>query len=129
MCIRDRTGRKLVYVNEHFTRRLVEMNATESKVVLEYLTEWVKNPRFTVRYHWTPGTIAIWDNRCTQHFVLNDFEGERIIQRGTVMGDVGEAAQPSQWQPWMRPGRLSATTRLDRQLNRYMRNKAAETAD
>jgi taurine dioxygenase len=105
------------------------MNATESKVVLEYLTEWVKNPRFTVRYHWTPGTIAIWDNRCTQHFVLNDFEGERIIQRVTVMGDVVEAAQPSQWQPWIRPGRLSATTRLDRQLNRYMRNKAAETAD
>ena len=127
--IHPETGKKALYVNEHFTRRLVEMNATESKVVLEYLTEWVKNPRFTVRYHWTPGTIAIWDNRCTQHFVLNDFKGERIIQRVTVMGDVVEAAQPSKWQPWIRPGRLSATTRLDRQLNRYMRNKAAETAD
>ena len=61
--------------------------------------------------------------------MLNDFEGERIIQRVTVMGDVVEAAQPSQWQPWIRPGRLSATTRLDRQLNRYMRNKAVGTAE
>jgi taurine dioxygenase len=86
--VHPETGAKALYVNEHFTRRLVEMNATESKVVLDYLTSWVKNPRFTVRYHWTPGTIAIWDNRCTQHFVLNDFEGERIIQRVTVMGDI-----------------------------------------
>ena len=103
------TGEKALYVNEHFTRRLVEMNATESKVLLDYLTGWVKNPRFTVRYHWTPGTIAIWDNRCTQHFVLNDFEGERIIQRVTVMGDEVAAATPSPWEPWVRPGRLSAT--------------------
>ena len=127
--VHPETGAKALYVNEHFTRRLVEMNATESKAVLEYLTSWVKNPRFTVRYHWTPGTIAIWDNRCTQHFVLNDFEGERIIQRVTVMGDIVEPAQPSPWESWVRPGRLSATTRLDRQLNRYMKNKAAESAD
>ena len=50
--IHPESGKKVLYVNEHFTRRLVEMNATESKVVLEYLTEWVKNA-LTVRYHWT----------------------------------------------------------------------------
>ena len=61
--------------------------------------------------------------------VLNDFEGERIIQRVTVMGDIVEPAQPSPWESWVRPGRLSATTRLDRQLNRYMKNKAAESAE
>ena len=125
--VHPETGVKALYVNEHFTRRLVEMNATESKAMLEYLTGWVKNPRFTVRYHWTPGTIAIWDNRCTQHFVLNDFEGERIIQRVTVMGDIVEPAVSSPWEPWVRPGRSSATTRLDRQLNRYMKAKAAAT--
>jgi taurine dioxygenase len=93
--VHPETGAKALYVNEHFTRRIVEMNATESRVILDYLTEWVKNPRFTVRYKWTPGTIAFWDNRCTQHFVLNDFEGERIVQRVTVMGDeVKGAATP-----------------------------------
>ena len=122
------TGRKALYVNEHFTRRIVEMNATESQVVLDYLTAWVKNPRFTVRYRWTPGTIAIWDNRCTQHFVLNDFEGERIIQRVTVMGDVVQGVGPSPWEPWVRPGRTSAASRLDRQLHHFMRAQRADDA-
>ena len=113
------TGRKALYVNEHFTRRIVEMNATESEMLLGYLTRWVANPRFTVRYRWAEGTVAIWDNRCTQHFVLNDFEGERVIQRVTIMGDKPEGA-PARWQPWVRPGRLSATSRHDRQLYQYL---------
>jgi taurine dioxygenase len=120
--VHPETGRKALYVNEHFTRRLVELNATESEVLLGYLTRWVANPRFTVRYQWSEGTIAIWDNRCTQHFVLNDFEGERIIQRVTVMGDRPEGAAP-RWEPWVRPGRLSATSRHDRQLALYLRNR------
>jgi taurine dioxygenase len=113
------TGMRALYVNEHFTRRIVEMNATESDVLLGYLTRWVASPRFTVRYRWTAGTIAIWDNRCTQHFVLNDFEGERIIQRVTVKGDKPTGA-PAKWAPWVRPGPLSATSRLDRQLHQFM---------
>ena len=59
----------------------------ESDMLLSHLTKWVTQPQFTVRYHWTEGTIAMWDNRSTQHYVVNDFDGERIIQRVTVMGD------------------------------------------
>lgn len=118
------TGRKALYVNEHFTRRLVELSAGESRALLEYLTRFVTEPRFTVRYHWTEGTVAIWDNRCTQHFVLNDFVGERVIHRVTVMGDRPEGAAP-RWSPWVRPGRLSATSRHDRQLAFYLRDQAA----
>ncbi len=114
------TGRRALYVNEHFTRRIVEMTATESEALLAYLTKWVANPRFTVRYRWTEGTIAIWDNRCTQHFVLNDFSGERIIQRVTVMGDRPEGSAPPRWAPWVRPGPLSAASRLDRQLHQFL---------
>lgn len=122
------TGRKALYVNEHFTRRIVEMNASESDALLQYLTRWVTSPAFTVRYRWTEGTVAIWDNRCTQHFVLNDFEGERIIQRVTVMGDKPEGTQPPRWEPWVRPGRLSATSRHDRQLHQYLKaNFSMET--
>ncbi len=116
------TGKKALYVNEHFTRRIVEMNATESDAILNLLTKWVSNPRFTVRYNWTPGTIAIWDNRCTQHFVLNDFDSERVIQRVTVVGDHVEGVGPSRWQPWVRPGRLSATSRHDRQLYLHLKS-------
>ena len=81
------SGLPALYVNEHFTRRIVELGAEESEVLLRHLTRWVQQPRFTVRYAWTEGTIAFWDNRATQHFVLNDFEGERVIQRVTVQGD------------------------------------------
>lgn len=117
------TGKKSLYVNEHFTRRIVELNATESDVLLTYLTNWVKNPRFTVRYRWTEGAIGIWDNTCTQHFVLNDFEGERIIQRVTVMGDEVTAAKESPYEPFLRSGPLSATSRFDRQLFTFLKSK------
>ena len=118
------TGRKVLYVNEHFTRRIVEMNATESEAILNYLTRWVSNPRFTVRYRWSAGTVAMWDNRCTQHFVLNDFEGERVIQRVTIMGDAVEGACEPKWQPWTRPARSSATSCHDWQLYKYLKNKS-----
>lgn len=124
--VHPETGRKLLYVNEHFTRRIVEMNASESEMLLSYLTHWVQNPRFTVRYRWTEGTIGMWDNRCTQHFVLNDFEGERIVQRVTVMGDEPIAAAAPRWQPWIREGRLSATSRHDRQLFNYLKNQGED---
>ena len=124
--VHPETGRKALYVNEHFTRRIVEMNATESDAILRHLTRWVSNPRFTVRYHWQEGTIAMWDNRCTQHFVLNDFEGERVIQRVTIMGDKPEGSEP-RWQPWIKPGRLSAARRHDRQLHQFL-TKDSKTA-
>jgi hypothetical protein len=87
------TKKKSLFVNEHFTRRIVELSHQESEALLAFLVRWIQSPRFTVRYHWTPGTIAMWDNRCTQHHVLNDFEGERVIQRVTVMGDRPEPAR------------------------------------
>lgn len=114
------TGDKALYVNHHFTRRIVEMSHDESEALLGLLKNWVTQPRFTVRYQWSAGTIAMWDNRCTQHSVLNDFEGERVIQRATVMGDVPEGTAPPRWEPWT-PRRGGALTRHDRQLRRFLR--------
>ena len=85
----------------NFTRRIVEMNVTESDAVLGY-HRLGKEPTLHRALPLDPGTIAIWDNRCTQHFVLNDFEGERVIQRVTVMGDQVEAAAQPIAQPWVR---------------------------
>ncbi len=126
--VHPETGARSLYVSEHFTRRIVEMNWSESKALLDYLTNWVKNPRFTVRYRWSAGTVAIWDNRCTQHFVLNDFDGERVIQRVTVMGDEVTAASKPGYQPYVRPGPLSATSRHDRQLAMYLKAQRGEDA-
>lgn len=120
--VHPETGRKVLFVNEHFTRRIVELSHEESDVLLAFLTRWVTEPRFTVRYHWTQGTVAMWDNRCTQHCVLNDFEGERVIQRVTVMGDHPQPAVPPRWEP--RIGPLSAASRHDRQLHDFLKQRA-----
>ena len=112
------TGRRSLFVNEHFTRRIVELSHDESDVVLQFLTRWATNARFALRYRWSEGTIAMWDNRCTQHYVLNDFEGERVIQRVTVMGDVPEPAVPPRWKPRIQP--FTATSRHDRQLRAFL---------
>jgi taurine dioxygenase len=113
------TGRRSLFVNEHFTRRIVELSDAESTMLLGHLTAWVQQPRFTVRYRWTAGTIAMWDNRCTQHHVLNDFEGERVIQRVTVMGDVPEPAAPlPRFEPY---GAGTAAFWRDTDMRRQMR--------
>ncbi|NCY08129.1 MAG: taurine dioxygenase [Betaproteobacteria bacterium] len=122
--VHPETGRKALYVNEHFTRRIVELSAAESDNLLAYLTRWVTNPRFTVRYRWSPNCIAIWDNRCTQHFVLNDFAGERIIQRVTVMGDQPNGVGLPRWAPAVKAGPSTAASRHDRQLRKFMKEKS-----
>jgi len=118
------SGKKVLYVNEHFTRRIVEMTMDESDMLLSHLTKWVTQPQFTVRYHWTEGTIAMWDNRSTQHYVVNDFDGERIIQRVTVMGDEVNASSNPRWRPALREG-YSAVTTHDKQLINHLKNKEA----
>ena len=63
----------------------------------------------------------MWDNRSTQHFVLNDFVGERIVQRVTVMGDTVTAAKEPQFEPYLPQGPLTAMSRHDRQLAMYLK--------
>jgi taurine dioxygenase len=121
--VHPETGRRSLFVNEHFTRRIVELSDTESALLLGHLTRWVQQPRFTVRYHWTDGTVAMWDNRCTQHHVLNDFEGERVIQRVTVMGDEPLPAAPlPRWDP---QGATTAAYWRDTDMRRQLKAQRA----
>lgn len=120
-------GRKAVYVSEHFTRRIVEMNAQESDLLLSYLTNHVKQPAFTVRYKWSAGTIGMWDNRFTQHYVVNDFVGERVIERVTVMGDQVHG-NPPRWPAFTESAKRSAMSRHDRQLRNYLKKAGADEA-
>jgi taurine dioxygenase len=94
------TGRKSLFVNRTFTSHIVEMRRTESDALLDYLYAWSEQPAFQCRYRWDEGTIGIWDNRCTQHYAVPDYEGRRRIERVTVIGDapIGGAAR---WQPYV----------------------------
>lgn len=123
--VHPETGRRSLFVNEHFTRRIVELSDSESALLLGHLTRWVQQPRFTVRHRWTAGTVAMWDNRCTQHHVLNDFEGERVVQRVTVMGDDPRPATPlPRWEPY---GSKTATFWRDTEMRRQLSAQRAIT--
>jgi taurine dioxygenase len=81
------TGRKLLFVNGNFTTRIVELTETESRTLLDYLLGHLGSPEFQVRFHWEEGSLAIWDERCTQHRAISDYDGRRIMQRCMMQGD------------------------------------------
>jgi len=82
------TGRKALYVNIAHTVRFAGMTEAESAPLLGYLFELQVRPEFTCRFVWRPGSIAFWDNRCTQHNPINDYHGyRRVMHRITLEGD------------------------------------------
>lgn len=82
------TGRKALYVNRAHTLRFAGMTEQESAPILEYLFAHAVREEFTCRFLWEPGSLAFWDNRCTQHYPLNDYPGQRrAMHRVTVEGE------------------------------------------
>jgi taurine dioxygenase len=82
------TGRKSLYVNGGHTVRFKDMTEEESAPILEFLFRHVVRPEFTCRFRWDVGSLAFWDNRCTQHNPVNDYHGfRRVMHRITLAGD------------------------------------------
>ena len=83
------TGRRALYVNLGHTTRFDGWTEEESKPLLDFLFTHITRPEFTCRFHWTPGAIALWDNRSVQHYPVNDYHGHRReMHRITLQGDV-----------------------------------------
>ena len=81
------TGRKALYVNRGFTRRILGIPRDESEGVLRYLYEHMENPLFQCRFRWRANSVAFWDNRCVQHHAMWDYwphtrSGFRVTVRG-----------------------------------------------
>lgn len=82
------SGEPCLYVNQSFTTKIRGFSKDESQSILDYVYRHSCQHQFSVRYHWTQGDIAIWDNRNTQHAVVGDFGSmPRKIQRITVEGE------------------------------------------
>jgi taurine dioxygenase len=82
------TGRKALYVNAGFTTRLLSVPSDESAGVLRYLFQHMENPLFQCRFRWRPGSLAFWDNRCTQHRAMWDYwPHRRYGNRVTIKGE------------------------------------------
>lgn len=82
------TGRKALFVNSAFTRKIVGMAPKESNALLSFLYHHIDSPEYTCRFQWRDNSIAMWDNRCTQHRVLADnLVDHRRMERVTLLGD------------------------------------------
>jgi taurine dioxygenase len=82
------TGRKALYVNRGHTVRFRGMTEAESAPLLEFLFRHQVKAEFTCRFQWQAGSLAFWDNRCTQHNPINDYHGHRrVMHRITLAGD------------------------------------------
>jgi taurine dioxygenase len=71
------TGRPALYVNPVYTARIAGWSNAESQGLLQHLYRHATNENFTWRLRWSKGMLAIWDNRSTQHFAVNDYHGQR----------------------------------------------------
>ena len=67
--------RKALFVNESFSRRIVELKKPESDALLRFLYDIVgRTHDLQLRANWEPNTVAIWDNRRVQHSAVVDWE-------------------------------------------------------
>lgn len=82
------TGRKALYCSNAHTVTIEGMTHEESAPLLHYLYRVQQREEFGCRFHWEPGSVAFWDNRCAQHNALNDYHGHRrVMYRVTLEGE------------------------------------------
>ena len=92
------TGRPLLFVNRGFTTHIEGLAEHESQAILDLLNRHVaEQPRIQCRVRWEPGTLVMWDNRCTQHFAVWDYHpNHRRGERVTIQADARpQAAFPA----------------------------------
>jgi len=97
------SGRKVLLYSAHHVQDFAELMPEESELLLGRLRTLTQLPKFACRHHWSPGTLALWDNRCVQHYAVPDFSGSRRLYQVTI-----EAPLPTPIVSTARPSDASA---------------------
>ncbi|EDP58013.1 TauD/TfdA family dioxygenase [Vibrio sp. AND4] len=71
--VHPETGKETLFINEQFTRCINEMRHAEGSRLLKELFAVARQPEHQVRFKWQKGSLAIWDNRTTQHYAVIDY--------------------------------------------------------
>jgi alpha-ketoglutarate-dependent taurine dioxygenase len=86
--IHPETGERSLVLG-HFVKSFVGLSSADSRKLFEVLQGHVEALENTVRWRWSEGDVAIWDNRATQHYAVNDYgDQHRVMRRVTLAGDV-----------------------------------------
>ena len=84
----DESGRRALYINAAFTTHLVDMDADESRRIMDQALLHATRVEFLYRHRWQLHDIVIWDNRSVMHCPSVDYEGKRYMHRAVVKGGV-----------------------------------------
>ena len=82
------TGERTLVLG-HFVKKLLGYPSADSEHLLKLFDSYITRLENTVRWRWSPGDVAICDNRATQHYAINDYgDQRRVVRRVTIAGDV-----------------------------------------
>ncbi|GGD64302.1 TauD/TfdA dioxygenase family protein [Paenibacillus nasutitermitis] len=86
--VHPETGERTLLLG-HFVKKILGLSAVDSAQLFSLLQNHITRLENTVRWRWTIGDVAIWDNRATQHYAISDYgKQHRIVRRVTLDGDV-----------------------------------------
>ncbi len=86
--VHPETGERTLVLG-HFVKKILGLPSPDSARLFQVLQDHVTRLENTVRWHWAVGDVAVWDNRATQHYAIDDYGDQlRVVQRVTVDGDV-----------------------------------------
>ncbi|MDP6688381.1 MAG: TauD/TfdA family dioxygenase [Alphaproteobacteria bacterium] len=82
------SGKRSLFINDIYAIRFENMTEEESAPLLKFLCEQARRPENLCRLDWQPGSLALWDNRTTMHYAVNDYDGQRReMHRVTIAGE------------------------------------------
>lgn len=85
--VNPRTGRRGLYVNRLFTKRIEGLAPIESQNLLEMLLMHAALPEFQMRFTWSPDSVVLWDNRFALHYAVRDYTEPRRMIRTSTCGE------------------------------------------